>query len=177
MRNQFGKSLVISALTTLGVAALASSAFAQEATTEQEFEFQGTVEGACSFVDVQPGNLVNPIPDPFRLVANGEEGVPATGVMVCNSGAIVSLGDLIPMNDRSEAVLDTANNYEYGVTFFDLGGGPVGEIGRSKEGPVLPPQSLPPNQYDVEANMEIEGLLPLQGGDYAFKFTVTATAD
>ncbi|EGJ29972.1 MULTISPECIES: hypothetical protein [Moorena] len=176
MRNQFGKSLFISALTALGVAVGATSAFAQEAPeTEQEFEFHGTVEGTCSFLNVQPGNLANPFPE--VLVANDVEGDPATGVMVCNSGAIVSLGDLMPMNRLSEELLDTANNYEYGVTFFDLGGGPVGEIGRSKEGPALPPQSLPPNQYDVEANMEIEGLLPLKGGDYAYKFTVTATAD
>ncbi|AOY80770.1 hypothetical protein BJP36_13445 [Moorena producens JHB] len=176
MRNQFGKSLFISALTALGVAAGATSAFAQvPPETEQEFEFQGKVEGTCSFLNVQPGTLANP--EPEVLVANVVEGVPATGVMVCNSGAIVSLGDLMADNELSQELLDTANNYEYGVTFFDLGGGPVGEIGRSKEGPALPPQSLPPNQYDVEANMEIEGLLPLKGGDYAYKFTVTATAD
>ncbi|NEO36862.1 MAG: hypothetical protein F6J90_11295 [Moorea sp. SIOASIH] len=180
MRNQFGKSLVISALTALGVAAGATSAFAQvppgpPAPIEQEFEFEGTVEGTCSFVEVQPGTLGHP--DSKVLVANEVEGDPATGLMLCNSPATISLGDLMATNDLSQDLLDTAETYNYGVSFTEIDGPTTGEIEYSMGGPAAEPLNLPPSEFEVEADMEIEGLLPLEGGDYAFKFTVTATAN
>ncbi|NEO51353.1 MAG: hypothetical protein F6K55_47690 [Moorea sp. SIO4A3] len=176
MRNQFGKSLVISALTTLGVAALASSAFAQvPPPIEQDFEFEGTVEGTCSFLDVQPGILANP--DPNVLVANELEGGYATGLMLCNSPATISLGDLMATNDVSERLLDTAETYTYGVSFTEIDGPTTDEIERTMGEPGAEQLNLPPSEFEVEADMMIEGLFPLEGGDYAFKFTVTATAN
>ncbi|AOX03396.1 hypothetical protein BJP34_31680 [Moorena producens PAL-8-15-08-1] len=179
MRNQFGKSLVISALTAVGVAAGATSAFAQvppgpSAPIEQDFEFEGTVEGTCSFVDVQPGALTNPNPEVLAVVNPGDY---ATGLMLCNSPATISLGDLMATNDLSQDLLDTAETYNYGVSFTEIGGATNGEIKRTMGDPAAEPLNLPPSEFEVEADMEIVGLLPLEGGDYAFKFTVTATAN
>ncbi|NEP54736.1 MAG: hypothetical protein F6K65_40490, partial [Moorea sp. SIO3C2] len=183
MRNQFGKSLVISALTAVGVAAGATSALAQvappppgpAAPIEQDFEFEGTVEGTCSFIEVQPGTLANPNPE--VLVANEVEGDSATGLMLCNSEATISLGDLMATNDLSQDLLDTAETYTYSVAFTEIGGSTTGEIERTMEDPAAEPLNLPASEFEVEADMMIEGLLPLEGGDYAFKFTVTATAN
>ncbi|NEO74633.1 hypothetical protein [Moorena sp. SIO3H5] len=175
MRNQFGKSLVISALTTLGVAALASSAFAQvPAPIEQDFEFMGTVEGTCSFVDVQPGALTNPNPEVLAVINPGDY---ATGLMLCNSPATISLGDLMATNEVSERLLETAETYTYSVSFSEIGGATTDEIERTMGEPAAIPLNLPPSEFEVEADMMIEGLLPLEGGDYAFMFTVTATAN
>ncbi|NEP27612.1 hypothetical protein [Moorena sp. SIO3I6] len=174
MRNQFGKSLVISALTALGVAALATSALAQAAPIEQEFEFEGTVEGACSFVDVSLGVLTNPNPEVLAVV-NPDDA--ATGLMFCNTPATISLGDLIATNDLSQNLLDTAETYTYGVSFTEIDGATTGEIEYSMGEPAEPPLNLPPSEFEVEADMMIEGLVPLEGGDYAFMFTVTATAN
>ncbi len=180
MRNQFGKSLVISALTALGVAAGATSAFAQTApgpgpaAIDQDFEFMGTVEGTCSFVEVQPGTLANP--DPKILVANELEGETATGLMLCNSAATVSLGDLVAMNDLSQDVLDTAETYTYGVSFTEIDGPTTDDLVATMGEPAES-VNLPASEFEVEADMTIEGLLPLEGGDYAYKFTVTATAN
>ncbi|NET84202.1 MAG: hypothetical protein F6J94_20475 [Moorea sp. SIO1F2] len=135
MRNQFGKSLFISALTALGVAAGATSAFAQvppgppaSATIEQEFEFEGTVEGTCSFIDVQPGTLINPAPEVLAVLNPGDA---ATGLMVCNTPSTVSLGDLMAMNPLSEELLDTAETYNYGVYFVEIDGPKTGYIERN----------------------------------------------
>ncbi|NEO50630.1 MAG: hypothetical protein F6K55_43730 [Moorea sp. SIO4A3] len=175
MRNQFGKSLVISALTALGVAAGATSAFAQvPAPIEQDFEFMGTVEGTCSFVDVQPGALTNPNPEVLAVINPGDY---ATGLMLCNSPATISLGDLMATNEVSERLLATAETYTYGVSFSEIGGATTDEIERTMGEPAAIPLNLPPSEFEVEADMEIVGLLPLEGGDYAFKFTVTATAN
>ncbi|NEO63247.1 MAG: hypothetical protein F6J98_23525 [Moorea sp. SIO4G2] len=178
MKNQFGKFLVISALTAVGVAAGATSALAQvppaSATIEQDFEFEGTVEGTCSFVDVQAGTLTNPVDEVLTVVNPGDY---ATGLMLCNSPATISLGDLMATNEVSERLLETAETYTYGVSFTEIDGPTTDEIERTMGEPAAIPLNLPPSEFEVEADMEIVGLLPLEGGDYAFKFTVTATAN
>ncbi|NEQ87517.1 MAG: hypothetical protein F6K26_48180, partial [Moorea sp. SIO2I5] len=57
MSKKLIKSLVITTITALAIAASAIGAGAQLATSDQEFMFFGRVEGVASFVDVEIGAL------------------------------------------------------------------------------------------------------------------------
>ncbi|NEO77057.1 hypothetical protein [Moorena sp. SIO4G3] len=176
MSKKLIKSLVITTITAWAIAASAIGAGAQLATSDQEFMFFGTVEGVGSFVNVEIGSLEI---SANRLTSTVEQ--PARSNLIFNSNVTVSIGELIPLNERSRKLLEQAIQVEYGILGRPMSGSPDSEIIEilSKNGQVVDNRdqsTVETNEsvnYDLVASLSIESLTPLVAGEYLYKFKIT----
>lgn len=154
----FNRVLVSSVLTLGGTVTLASTAMAGSV----EIQFNGTVQGVCSFSNPTPGFLVadNPGPGPqFMLRSDAPGGAPGQVTVTCNQSADMLVSAPVQTAGPSGASFINAT-VDSPAGFTESNGGPL---------------FLNPGVTPLTVNMKVDSAGPtgLQPGNYAYTVTLT----